>query len=277
MPLGDFARLLHADIPTPKIISSPNESAQRGCFLNVHPAPHSVKAISNNPVPVPNPPGVGTSFGTPFGINPLQNVFTTMATFVVVPFKVTELGTILQVMLAIGLVQVSCTVPVNPVWPVSTKPNTALPPGTVFTVEELPGPTEMITGLFPLLNVALTVTAALTVTTQVPVPEHPPPVQPANVEPSAADAVNVTGVPLAKFAEHVAGQLIPAGALVTVPVPVPISFTVSAKLFPVPVPKVAVTDAFAVIVNVHGLVPSHVPPLHPVNVELAPAVAVSVI
>jgi len=273
VPLGDFARLLHADIPTPKIISSPNETAQRGCFLNVHPAPHSDSATSNNPAPVPNPPGVGPTFG----INPLQNVFTTMATFVVVPFKVTELGTILQVMLAIGLVQVSCTVPVNPVWPVSTKPNTALPPGTVFTVEELPGPTEMITGVFPLLNVAVTATAALTVTTHAPVPVQPAPLHPANVEPSAADAVNVTTCPLAKFAEHVVGQLIPVGLLMTVPVPVPASVTVSAKLFPVPVPKFAVTDAFAVIAKVHGLVPSHDPPLHPVNVELAPAVAVSVI
>lgn len=273
MPLGDFARLLHADIPTPKIISSPNESAQRGCFLNVHAAPHSDSATSNSPRPVPNPPGAGPTLG----INPLQNVFTTMATLVAVPFNVTELGTILQVMLAIGLEQVSCTVPVNPVWPVSTKPNTPLPPGTVFTVEELPGPTEMITGVFPLLNVAVTAVAALTVTTHVPVPLQPAPLHPTNVEPSAGVAVSVTTCPLAKFAEHVVGQLIPAGALMTLPVPVPASLTVSAKLFPVPVPKLAVTDALAVIVNVHGLVPSHVPPLHPVNVELAPAVAVSVI
>jgi len=271
VPLGDFARLLHADIPTPKIISSPNESAQRGCFLNVHPAPHSVKAISNNPVPVPNPPGVGPRFG----INPLQKVFTTMATFVVVPFKVTELGTILQVMLAIGLVQVSCTVPVNPVWPVSTKPNTALPPGTVFTVEELPGPTEMITGLFPLLNVAVTVTAALTVTTQVPVPVQPAPVQPANVEPSAATAVSVTLVPLAKFAEQVVGQIIPVGVLITVPAPVPASLTVSAKLFVVLL-NVAVTAVAAVTVTTQVPVPEHPPPVQPANVEPSAADAVSV-
>jgi len=119
LPLGDFARLLHADIPTPKMISNPNETAQRGCLLNVHAAPHNDNATSINPKPVPNPPGVGTSFGPPlgmsFGTNPLQNVFTTMATLVVVPFKVTELGTIAQVMLAIGLMQLSCTVPENPV------------------------------------------------------------------------------------------------------------------------------------------------------------------
>jgi hypothetical protein len=187
-----------------------------------------------------------------------------MATLVVVPFNVTELGTIAQVMLVIGLVQVSCTVPVNPVCPVSTKPNTALPPGTVFTVEELPGPTEMITGVFPLLNVAVTAVAAVTVTTQVPVPEHPPPVQPANVEPSPATAVNVTTWALAKFAVHVVGQIIPAGALITVPLPVPFSLTVSA--IPLLL-KFAVADSFAVIVKVQVPVPSQISPPHPVNVE----------
>ena len=279
LPLGDFARLLHADIPTPKIISNPNETAHRGCLLYANAAPHSDNATSNSPRPVPNPPGVGTllgpSFGTPFGTNPLQNVFTTIATLVVVPFNVTELGTILQVMLAIGLVQLSCTVPVNPVWPVSTRPNTPLPPGTVFTVGELPGPTEMITGVFPLLNVAVTAVAAVTVTTQVPVPEHPPPVQPANVEPSAGNAVNVTAVPLAKLAEHVVGQLIPAGALVTIPVPVPASLTVNAKLFVVLL-NVAVTAVAAVTVTTQVPVPEHPPPVQPANVEPSAGNAVSV-
>ena len=233
MPVGDFARLLHADIPTPKMISSPNETAQRGCFLNVHAAPHSDSATSINPMPVPNPPGVGISFGTPFGTAPLQNVSTTIATLIAFPVNVIELGTILHVMLWMGLEQLSFTVPVVPGKAVSTSPNTALPPGTVFTVEELPGPTEMTTGVFSLLNVAVTVTAALTVTKQVPVPEQPAPVHPANVEPSDGTAVNVTLVPLAKLAEHVAvgGQIIPAGALITVPVPEPASFTVNVKLF----------------------------------------------
>jgi hypothetical protein len=35
------------------------------------------------------------------------------------------------------------------------------------------------------------------VTLHVPVPEHPPPLQPLNVEPPAALAVSVTTVPLA--------------------------------------------------------------------------------
>ena len=76
------------------------------------------------------------------------------------------------------------------------------------------------------VNVAVTVVAAVSVTTHVPVPEHGAP-QPAKVEPAVGAAVNVTCVPLANGAAHVAPQLIPAGALVTVPVPVPAFVTVS--------------------------------------------------
>jgi hypothetical protein len=61
---------------------------------------------------------------------------------------------------------------------------------------------------------------------------QPAPLQPANVDPSATAAVSATTVPLAKLAEHVvAGQLIPAGVLDTVPAPDPASFTVKVKLF----------------------------------------------
>jgi hypothetical protein len=51
------------------------------------------------------------------------------------------------------------------------------------------------------------------------------------VDPSEAVAVNVIEVPLAKLAEHVAPQLIPAGLLVTVPAPVPALVTAKVKLF----------------------------------------------
>jgi hypothetical protein len=44
-------------------------------------------------------------------------------------------------------------------------------------------------------KVAVTVVAAFTVTTQLPVPVHPAPDQPVNVEPIAGEAVNVTVVP----------------------------------------------------------------------------------
>src|SRR5262245_15021462 len=112
--------------------------------------------------------------------------------------------------------------------------------------------------------------AALIVTVQVPVPEHPPPDQPVNVAPAAGVAVSVTAVPLLKVAEHVAPQLMPAGALVTVPDPA--GMTVSAKDCTA---KVAVTELAAFIVTVHVPVPVHAP-LQPVNVAPAAGVAVSV-
>ena len=80
------------------------------------------------------------------------------------------------------------------------------------------------------MKVAVTVVAAESVTTQVPVPEQPPPLQPVKVEPAAGVAVNVTAVPLAKLAEQVAPQVIPAGKLVTVPLPVPAGVTVRVKV-----------------------------------------------
>ena len=58
------------------------------------------------------------------------------------------------------------------------------------------------------------------------VPEHDP-VHPVKLEPLLGFAVNVTDVPVAKVALHVDPQLMPAGALVTVPVPLPESVTVS--------------------------------------------------
>src|SRR5438067_1517807 len=98
------------------------------------------------------------------------------------------------------------------------------------------------------VKVAVTVVPAETVTTHVPVPEQPPPLQPLKVEPAAGVAVSVTAVPLAKLAEQVTPQLMPTGALVTVPLPVPALLTVSAKLGRL---KAAVTDVAAETVTVH--------------------------
>ena len=55
------------------------------------------------------------------------------------------------------------------------------------------------------------------------------PDQPANVDPEAGVALNVTAVPLLSVAEQELPQLIAVGllVLVTVPVPVPARFTVS--------------------------------------------------
>src|SRR5207253_8560735 len=113
-------------------------------------------------------------------------------------------------------------------------------------------------------KVAVTVVAAETVTTHVPVPEQPPPLQPLKVAPTAGVAVSVTAVPLAKLAVHVAPQVIPAGALVTVPLPVPALLTVSAKVGRA---KVAVTVVAALRVTVQVSVPEQPPPVQPVKVE----------
>jgi hypothetical protein len=122
------------------------------------------------------------------------------------------------------------------------------------------------------VNVAVTELAALTVTTQVPVPAQPP-LQPVKVEPAAGVAVSVTAVPLVKACEQVAPQAMPAGALLTVPLPVPDLVTLSVKD---DCTKLAVTDAAAVIVVVHVPVPVQPPPVQPVNVEPAAGVAVKV-
>jgi len=123
------------------------------------------------------------------------------------------------------------------------------------------------------VKVAVTVVAALRVTVQVPVPLHPPPLQPVKVEPAASAAVSVTAVPLVKLAEQVAPQVIPAGALVTVPLPVPAGVTVRANVCRV---KVAVTVVAAESVTTQAPVPEHPPPLQPLKIEPAAGAAVSV-
>jgi len=145
----------------------------------------------------------------------------------------------------------------------------------VVPVVEPPDGTVIVTGLFVVeLNVAVTAVAAVTVTTHAPIPVQAPP-QPAKTEPSAALCVNVTCVPLAKLAEQVSGQIIPAGALVTVPVPFPASVTVNVKLLTLAV-KFAVTAVAAPIVNVHVPVPSQGPAPQPVNVDPVAGAAVNV-
>jgi hypothetical protein len=65
------------------------------------------------------------------------------------------------------------------------------------------------------------------VTKQVPVPAHPAPDHPLKLDPVPGVAVRVTWLPKAKFAEHVAPQVMPAGDEVTVPDPVPALVTLS--------------------------------------------------
>ena len=101
---------------------------------------------------------------------------------------------------------------------------------------------------------------------QVPVPEQPAPVQPANTD--AEDdgvAVRVIRVLVLKLAEQVAPQLIPAGELLTDPDPVPARVTFTGKAAGM---KVALTDWAEFIVNEHVPVPEQAPP-QPANTEAA--------
>src|SRR6266545_3810206 len=110
------------------------------------------------------------------------------------------------------------------------------------------------------------------VTVQVPVPVQAP-LHPWKDEPDTGVAVSVTVAPPSKDDEHAAPQLIPAGELDTVPEPEPVFVTVRVCVVNV---NVAVTDCAAVIVTWHVPVPEQPPPLQPVKVEPAAAVAASV-
>jgi len=77
------------------------------------------------------------------------------------------------------------------------------------------------------ISVAETLCAELMVTVQLLVPLQPPPLQPVNIDPAVALAVNVTLLLMEKLAMQVAPQLMPAGLLVTVPTPVPALDTIS--------------------------------------------------
>jgi hypothetical protein len=107
------------------------------------------------------------------------------------------------------------------------------------------------------LKVAVTDSAAATVTLQAAIPVHAP-LQPVKVLPVTGVSLSVTWVFCGKLAEHVVGQLIPAGLLIMVPVPVPAIATVN----PSPGLNVALTLAAAVRVRLQVLVPEQ-PPLHP--------------
>ena len=84
-------------------------------------------------------------------------------------------------------------------------------------------------------NVNVIVRFALIVTAQVSAlssqASEPVPDQPVNAEPLVATAVNVTTVPLSKFAVQLFDeeQAMPAGLELTVPLPVPVNAVVSVR------------------------------------------------
>ena len=86
------------------------------------------------------------------------------------------------------------------------------------------------------LKAAVTVTLLLMWTVQVPVPVQPPPLQPAKTDPEAGTAVSVTVIPPENEREQVVPQLMPLGALVTVPLPDPFLVTWSVNVPPLPLP-----------------------------------------
>src|SRR6266850_7627230 len=112
----------------------------------------------------------------------------------------------------------------------------AMPAGALVTVP-LPAPALVtVSAKDDCMKVAVTEAAAVIVTTQVPVPVQPPPLQPVKVEPAAGAAVSVTIVPVVNDAEQVVPQAMPAGVLVTVPLPAPALETVSVEPVDTPVP-----------------------------------------
>jgi hypothetical protein len=151
-------------------------------------------------------------------------------------------------------------------------PGQVMPAGMLVTVPDPLPATVTDKAKVTVLKVAVTAWAALIVTVQVPVPVQAL-LQPAKVEPVAGISVKVTLVPLGKFALQVPGQLIPVGALVTVPDPLPITVTDSGKV--AVLLKVAVTDWAALIVTVQLPVPVQAP-LHPAKVEPVAGVSVRV-
>ncbi len=109
------------------------------------------------------------------------------------------------------------------------------------------------------LKFALTFLAALIVTTHVPVPEHPSPLQPVNCEFGPGVAVSVTTVFWGIWAVQVDPQSMLLSSLVTdaMPEAEPVLVTVSGNVTPA---KFAVTERAMLMLTVHGPVPGQLKP-----------------
>src|SRR5206468_565894 len=139
------------------------------------------------------------------------------------------------------------------------------PAGALVTVP-IPVPLgTTVTAKLCTAKVAVTVVAAVTVTTQECVPVQASPLQPVKTDaaappphavqtaPAAGVAVSATGVPRTKLAVQLAPQSMPAGVLDTIPAPAPGLETVRTKVGV----NVAVTAVAAVWVTMQGPVPLH--------------------
>ena len=114
---------------------------------------------------------------------------------------------------------VNASAPAYPLTRVMVAVAVALPPCWTLAVGEVVANEKLCAVL---LKVAVIVPLVLIAKVHVMlVPEHSPPLQPANALPALGAAVSVTLVPFAKVAAHVPPQLMPVGLDVTVPVPVP--------------------------------------------------------
>ncbi len=150
------------------------------------------------------------------------------------------------------------------------KPKTVqLMPAGALVTNPPPLPVAAVISWNCRVNVAVTDCALDIVTLHATMPLHAP--LKAELDEKSGAAVSVTRVPESNVAEHVPGQLMPAGALVTVPPPLPAVATVNVNWRM----NVAVTECAADIVTMHAPVPLHAP-LQPANRDVASGVAVSV-
>lgn len=121
-------------------------------------------------------------------------------------------------------------------------------------------------------NVAVTLFAAVIVTVHVVAVDVSQPLQPMKLVPTAETAVKVTDAPGASVTVQVVPQVMPSGALVTVPLPDPALMTVSTRW----AVKVAVTDFAADMVTVQVVAVEASQPAQVVNVEPEDGLAVRV-
>jgi hypothetical protein len=146
-----------------------------------------------------------------------------------------------------------------------------MPAGELVTVPAPVPDLEIVSCTGIAAKLAVTALAALMVTTQVVAVPVQAPVQPLKVEPAVAVAVRVTEVFCLNLTEQVVPQLIPAGALVTVPPPVPVLVTVKTLVGV----KLAVTLLFVVMTTVQDVAVPVQATDQPLKVEPAAGVAVS--